>query len=211
MSSQGGFVVDKVALGQVFWVFRFPLPILIPSTTPYSSSTIQGWYNRPTSGRRTKWTQSHPIPRNWKTIKKLCNDDVTVYVTKWRWCTLVPVLDGVYLTKFLYVSPKPRTDRDNPGLEEQIIHVALCIGHLVSTSLISFTEWNTEATRLLPQRFLQALSLSLGRWLVRQTRNTYEGIHDICQATRANSGSPPPPFLGQKIRVSWSWTSYNEH
>jgi hypothetical protein len=24
-----------------------------------------GWYNRPVSGRRTKWTQSNSTPRNW--------------------------------------------------------------------------------------------------------------------------------------------------
>jgi hypothetical protein len=42
-------------------------PILIPPTVPHSpTSIIQGWYNRPISGRRTKWTQSHPTPRNYK-------------------------------------------------------------------------------------------------------------------------------------------------
>jgi hypothetical protein len=45
-------------------VFRFPLSILIPPNAPYSSSIILGWYNRPISGRRTKWTQSHLTPRN---------------------------------------------------------------------------------------------------------------------------------------------------
>jgi hypothetical protein len=50
-----------------FQVLRFPLPILIPPTAPHSSSSnIRGWYNRPISGRRTKWTLSHPIPRNLK-------------------------------------------------------------------------------------------------------------------------------------------------
>jgi hypothetical protein len=29
-----------------------------------SSSIIRGWYNRPNIGQRTKWTQSHPTPRN---------------------------------------------------------------------------------------------------------------------------------------------------
>jgi hypothetical protein len=44
---------------------QFTLPILIPPTTSHSSSSIiRGWYNRPISGRRTKWTQSHPTPWN---------------------------------------------------------------------------------------------------------------------------------------------------
>jgi hypothetical protein len=46
-------------------VLRFLLAILIPPTAPHSSSIIRGWYYRPISGRRTKWTQSHPIPRIW--------------------------------------------------------------------------------------------------------------------------------------------------
>jgi hypothetical protein len=45
-------------------VLRFPLPILIPPTAPYSSSIVRGWYNRPVSGRCTKWTQRHTTPRN---------------------------------------------------------------------------------------------------------------------------------------------------
>jgi hypothetical protein len=44
-------------------VLRLPLPLLIPPTAPLSC-TIRGWYNRPVSDRRTKWTQSHPAPRN---------------------------------------------------------------------------------------------------------------------------------------------------
>jgi hypothetical protein len=49
-------------------ILRFPLPILIPPTDPQSpSSIIRGWHNRPVSGRRTKWTQSHPTQRNLKT------------------------------------------------------------------------------------------------------------------------------------------------
>jgi hypothetical protein len=45
-------------------VLRFPLPILISLTAPNSSSFIRGWYNRPVSGRRTEWTQSHRTQRN---------------------------------------------------------------------------------------------------------------------------------------------------
>jgi hypothetical protein len=41
-------------------VLRFPLPILIPPIAPHPLSSInRGWYNRPNSGRRAKWTQSH--------------------------------------------------------------------------------------------------------------------------------------------------------
>jgi hypothetical protein len=43
-------------------VLQFPLPILIPSTAPYSS-IIRGWYNMPNSGPHTKLTQSHPTQR----------------------------------------------------------------------------------------------------------------------------------------------------
>jgi hypothetical protein len=44
-----GFVVDKVALEQVFSeYFGFPLPICIPPISPQSPSPIiRGWYNRP--------------------------------------------------------------------------------------------------------------------------------------------------------------------
>jgi hypothetical protein len=47
---------------------RFSLLIHIPPTASYSS-VIRGWYRRPTSGWRTKWTQSYPTPRI-----KLIND-----------------------------------------------------------------------------------------------------------------------------------------
>jgi hypothetical protein len=50
--------------GAVFLrVLGSPLQILIPPTAPHSSSIIRGWYNKPVSGRHTKWTQSHSTPR----------------------------------------------------------------------------------------------------------------------------------------------------
>jgi hypothetical protein len=46
-------------------VLQFPLPVLILCSSPRSSSSvIEDWYSRPNSGRHTKWTQSHPAPRN---------------------------------------------------------------------------------------------------------------------------------------------------
>jgi hypothetical protein len=42
-------------------VLRFPLPSLFPPTAAHSSFIIRGRYNKPNSGRRTKWTQSHPL------------------------------------------------------------------------------------------------------------------------------------------------------
>jgi hypothetical protein len=52
-------------------VLRFPLPSLIPPTDAHSSSSvIRGWYNRPISGRRTNWTQSHPTPKKKLKHKK---------------------------------------------------------------------------------------------------------------------------------------------
>jgi hypothetical protein len=41
-------------------VLGLPLPILFPPTAPHS----WGGYNRPVSGRRTKWPRPHPTPRN---------------------------------------------------------------------------------------------------------------------------------------------------
>jgi hypothetical protein len=45
-------------------VLRLPLSTLIPPTAPHSSSSIQVGYDRPVSGRLTKWTQSHRTPKN---------------------------------------------------------------------------------------------------------------------------------------------------
>jgi hypothetical protein len=45
-------------------VLRFPLPILIPPTITRS------WYNRPISGRRTEWAQSHLNRRNKKILNQ---------------------------------------------------------------------------------------------------------------------------------------------
>jgi hypothetical protein len=61
-------------------VLRFPLPILIPSAAPHSSSIIRGWYNRPVSGRHTKWTQSHPTQRNQKENKLKIVNFIVFYV-----------------------------------------------------------------------------------------------------------------------------------
>jgi hypothetical protein len=52
-------------------VLPFPLPVLIPPTAPHSSSIIRSWYNRSVSGRRTKWTQSHPTKKKYTKCKRL--------------------------------------------------------------------------------------------------------------------------------------------
>jgi hypothetical protein len=54
-------VVDKVA--GFLQEFQFPLPILILTAPPSSSCIIQGWYNRPNCGQRTKWTQVSHYPK----------------------------------------------------------------------------------------------------------------------------------------------------
>jgi hypothetical protein len=43
-------------------MLQFPLPILM--TPNAHTRIIRGWYNRPISDGRTKWTQSHPTPGN---------------------------------------------------------------------------------------------------------------------------------------------------
>jgi hypothetical protein len=61
-SSLVGFVLDKAALGPDFSEhFSFPCQSFIPLTAPQSSpSIIQGWYNRPISGRSNSGLGSTP-------------------------------------------------------------------------------------------------------------------------------------------------------
>jgi hypothetical protein len=66
-----GICGEQSGTGAAFLrILRFPLPILTPPTAPHSSSIVRGWYSRPVSGRRTKWTQSHPTPRIIKKIQR---------------------------------------------------------------------------------------------------------------------------------------------
>jgi hypothetical protein len=51
-----GFVVDKVALGQVFSEY-FGFPANLHSTKSSIIIIARGRYNRPFCGRRAKWTQ----------------------------------------------------------------------------------------------------------------------------------------------------------
>jgi hypothetical protein len=46
--------------GGFLQVLLFPMPTLILSTAPHSSSSLI----RQISGRHTKWTESHPVPRD---------------------------------------------------------------------------------------------------------------------------------------------------
>jgi hypothetical protein len=60
-----GICGTKCGTGAYFLrVLRFYFQIFISLTAPHSSSIIRGCYNRSISGRRTKWSQSHPTPRN---------------------------------------------------------------------------------------------------------------------------------------------------
>jgi hypothetical protein len=113
-----------MALGQVFseyfgfpWQFSFHRLLHIHHLS-------SGWYDRRISGRRTKWTQSHPTPRNLKKLKSkrrsaastygftcnnVSNQIVSGYITKCihaRWsvslyvntayvCTYLPIQEAV--------------------------------------------------------------------------------------------------------------------
>jgi hypothetical protein len=62
-----GICGGQSGTGEVFLqVLQVPLPILTPPNIPCSLALIRGWYNRLDSGPHTKWTQSHPTPRNKK-------------------------------------------------------------------------------------------------------------------------------------------------
>jgi hypothetical protein len=56
-SGHVGFVMDKVTLGQVFSSTSVsPCQVSFHQTVPHLSSIIRGSYNRPVSGRHSKWT-----------------------------------------------------------------------------------------------------------------------------------------------------------
>jgi hypothetical protein len=57
-----GHVVDKVALGQAFSeYFDFPCKFSFHQLLhTHHQPSSGGWYNRPNSGRCTRWTQYHP-------------------------------------------------------------------------------------------------------------------------------------------------------
>jgi hypothetical protein len=76
------FVVDKVALGQVFFEY-FGLPCQFSFHQllhihhhhhhhHHLSSIIWGWYKRPVSGQRTEWTQFHLTPPKKKLEICIC-------------------------------------------------------------------------------------------------------------------------------------------
>jgi hypothetical protein len=68
-SGHVGFVMGNVAVGHVYSeYFDFPYQFSSLSTAPHLSSIVRGWYNRPVSGLRNKWTQSHPTPNKLKKI-----------------------------------------------------------------------------------------------------------------------------------------------
>jgi hypothetical protein len=72
MSGHVGFVVDKVALGQVFsWVLRFS-PANHHSTKFFFIILTQGRYNRPVCGRCAEWTLWDSTPQ-YTNLKKLCS------------------------------------------------------------------------------------------------------------------------------------------
>jgi hypothetical protein len=64
-SGHVGFVVDEVALGQVFSEFGFPCQSSFHQLLHSHHHLSYGaGTNRPNSGRSTKWTQSHPTKNN---------------------------------------------------------------------------------------------------------------------------------------------------
>jgi hypothetical protein len=79
-----GFVVDKVALGQVFSeYFRFSLPIFIPPIAPQSpSSIIWRWYSRPVVAAVPSGLSLTPLRiiqyKNYMKLFLLPNDSFTL-------------------------------------------------------------------------------------------------------------------------------------
>jgi hypothetical protein len=111
-----GFVIDKVSLGQISsGLLQFPLSILIPPNVVYSS-IIRGWYNRPISGSSTKWTQSHPTPRNFK--KNLPFNKIGQPLT--RLCTTADHFPGTVCGTICF--SRSHTWSDEPETDNTSVH-----------------------------------------------------------------------------------------
>jgi hypothetical protein len=79
-----GFVVDKVALELGFPpVFRLPLPVIIPQTSPHSC-TIQGWYSRPNSVCSLTPTSTNKIEEREREIGKFLGVEMTLHLGRWH-------------------------------------------------------------------------------------------------------------------------------
>jgi hypothetical protein len=94
-------------------VFRFLLPIIPPIAPHWSWSIICGWWNRPNSDRRTKWTQSQYLLCIWSISfylnvpdfqGNLCNPKVPENI----WRRKVPVNSRIF-----------HSGLDNPNLVKE--------------------------------------------------------------------------------------------
>jgi hypothetical protein len=71
-SGHVAFVMNKVALEQVYFEYSsFPCQFSFPPNAPYSSIS-QDWYSRPNGGQRTQWTQDSTHATKLKIITILC-------------------------------------------------------------------------------------------------------------------------------------------
>jgi hypothetical protein len=88
-SSYVGFVVDKVARGQVFYeYFVFSCQFSFHQLLHGPSSIIWAWCNRSNSGWSTKWTQSHPTQRKRSKHNHLLTFQHGVSCTACSWGTM---------------------------------------------------------------------------------------------------------------------------
>jgi hypothetical protein len=91
---------------------RFPLPILIPLTSQRSSS-IQGWYYRPVSGRRTKWTHiSLTPPQETKLNSTIYWSLLLVTPVCGWWVASKRLYTWEYYRTYQYLTQKQKEDRE---------------------------------------------------------------------------------------------------
>jgi hypothetical protein len=81
-SDRVAFVVNKVALEQVFSeYFGLSCQFLFHRVLHTRACTVRGWYNRPVSGRRTKWTQSHLTKKKNYRNNYICTENTYIMAT----------------------------------------------------------------------------------------------------------------------------------
>jgi hypothetical protein len=127
--------VVKVTPGQVlFQAIPFPLPIIPLTVLHSSSSIILSWYNRPNSGRGTKWAQTRKTPNK----KKYSIPSLGSFIQRIRpGPRLFNDFHKFIFLRWTVISPTPNPQAGGPPL----VVVCGCLFNIFASTLYSWRQF----------------------------------------------------------------------